>query len=82
MKYILLRVIFGPGQAWGRGRAQGWGRLMVEYAQYWGRLQNARSLRLMVDSGNQRAIRLYRKCGLQTDRKEQFWMRGADVRSG
>jgi len=63
-------------------RAQGWGRFMVEYAQHWGWLQNARSLRLMVDSQNQRATRLYQKCGLQTDREQQFWMRGADVRGG
>ena len=61
-------------------RARGWGRLLVDHAENWGRRQNARRLRLMVDSRNQRATRLYNKCGLQIDHQQQFWMRGADVR--
>lgn len=61
-------------------RARGWGRLLVEHAENWGRRQNARRLRLMVDSRNQRATRLYQKCGLHIDHEQQFWMRAADVR--
>ncbi len=63
-------------------RSRGWGCLLVRHALAWAHRQEASLIRLMVDSRNQRATRLYQTCGLVAVREQQFWMRQSGTPGG